>query len=195
MTQDISHRLEPASSDPGRPARKDRRWLWAALLGLIVVIMTILSGLALNYQSQFPGLVSYPNLEHGETRGPISYAQSPPAGGKYAPEWQNCGIYNVSVPNENAVHALAHGAVWITYRPDLAIGDIGAIERLVRNRTYVLVSPYPGQAAPIIATAWGAQLKLYDPKDNQLALFLVHYRQGPQAPEPGQPCTGGVGAP
>jgi hypothetical protein len=65
----------------------------------------------------------------------------------------------------------------------------------VRSRSYVLVSPYADQAAPIVATAWGAQMDVYDPEDNRLALFIVRYGQGPQAPEPGQPCTGGVGEP
>src|SRR5690349_7076196 len=127
--------MEQTYGAASRPARKDRRWIWAAALALVVLIMLVASGLALNYTAQLPGLIFYPNLERGETREPISYAQSPPAGGKHAPEWQNCGIYNAPVPNETAVHSLAHGAVWITYRPDVAIGDIGAIQRLVRNRS------------------------------------------------------------
>src|SRR5262245_43907404 len=179
----------------GLPTRPDRRWLWVGLLLLIMLVLLVFSALRLSYQAQLPDLVTYPNLDRGETTGPISYAQSPPVGGKHSPQWQNCGIYNAPVPNETAVHALAHGAVWITYRPDVSIGDIAALERLARNRTYILVSPYPDQAQPIVATAWGAQMQLDDPEDYRLMLFVSRYRQGAQTPEPGQPCTGGVGSP
>lgn len=177
------------------PAHRDQRWRWAALLLLIVLILAVVSARALSYQARLPGLVTYPNQEQGETAGPISYAQSPPAGGKYRPQWQNCGIYNAPLPNEAAVHSLARGAVWITYRPDLTIGEIAAIMRLARDRSYMLVSPYPDQPTPIVVTAWGAQLPLYDPLDNRLTVFLSRYRQSAQAPEAGQPCTGGAGVP
>jgi Protein of unknown function (DUF3105) len=175
--------------------RPDRRWVWAAALLLLVLVLLVFSALRLSYQAQLPGLVAYANLERGETNGPFTYAQSPPAGGKHSPQWQNCGMYNAPVPNETAVHALAHGAVWITYRLDISIRDIAALERLARNRTYVLVSPYPDQAQPIMATAWGLQLPLDDPEDYRLMLFISRYRQGPQTLEPGQPCSGGVGSP
>ena len=175
--------------------RPDHRWAWLALLLLIMLALLVFSVLRLSYQAQLPDLVVYPNLERGETTGPISYAQSPPFGGKHSPQWQNCGIYNTPVPNETAVHALAHGAVWITYRADASIGDIAALERLARNRTYLLLSPYPDQAQPIVATAWGVQMPLDDPESYRLKLFVSRYRQGSQTPEPNQPCTCGVGSP
>jgi hypothetical protein len=54
--------------------------------------------------------------------GNIDYDQDlgiPPAGGPHNPSWQNCGFYDELVRDENAVHSLEHGAVWITYQPDL----------------------------------------------------------------------------
>jgi hypothetical protein len=165
------------------------------LLLLIMLILLVFSALRLSYQAQLPNAITYSNLERGETTGPISYAQSPPAGGMHRPQWQNCGFYNTPVSNETAVHSLAHGAVWITYRPDIALSNIAALERLARNRSYVLISPYPEQVQPIVATAWGVQLPLDDPADYQLMLFISRYRQGPQTPEPGQPCAGGIGSP
>ena len=46
-----------------------------------------------------------------------------------------------------------------------------------------------------MATAWGKQLKLESPEDPDLERFVRAYRQGPQTPEPGAVCTGGVGEP
>ena len=54
--------------------------------------------------------------------GPIQYTKyTPPVGGVHNPTWQNCmgDVYDAQIANEHAVHSLEHGAVWITYRPDL----------------------------------------------------------------------------
>ena len=109
--------------------------------------------------------------------------------------WLNCGIYPNPVPNENAVHAMEHGAVWITYRPDLPADQVSILRQLVDKKTYVVLSPYPGPPAPVVASAWGAQLAMPSASDPKLAQFLDYYRQGPQTPEPGAPCTGGAGNP
>jgi len=59
----------------------------------------------------------------------------------------------------------------------------------------VLLSPQPGLDAAVVASAWRAQLKLDDPADARLAQFLQVYQNGPYTPEPGAPCSGGIGEP
>jgi hypothetical protein len=56
----------------------------------------------------------------------------------------------------------------------------------------MVLSPYPGLPAPVVASAWGKQLKLTGADDPRLAAFIREYRQGPQTPEPGAACTGGL---
>jgi hypothetical protein len=73
--------------------------------------------------------------------GPVLYPQMPPVGGKHAAIWQNCGVYNVPITNENVVYSLEHGAMWITYRPGLAASEITAITADVSGQPYGLVSP------------------------------------------------------
>lgn len=126
--------------------------------------------------------------EHVQT--PVTYPQSPPAGGKHNPIWLNCGVYPTAVPNENAVHALEHGAVWITYRPDLPADQVGTLKAAVPS-TYAVLSPFPGLTAPVVASAWGKQLSLDGVDDPRLEAFIREYRQGSQAPESGAACTGG----
>ncbi len=99
------------------------------------------------------------------------------------------------VASENAVHSLEHGAVWITYQPDLPKREVDALRRQVRGRTYVLASPFPGQPAPVIASAWGRQLRLDSADDPRLGQFVRAFRLGDQAPERGGGCSGGVGEP
>jgi Protein of unknown function (DUF3105) len=140
------------------------------------------------------GVVSYSNLSRSHTNEPVNYPQTPPVGGPHADMWQNCGFYSKPVRNENAVHSMEHGAVWITYRPDLPKEQLEKIKSLAQ-KSYVLASPYPGLPAPVVASAWGKQLKLDSANDPRLEQFVSAFRQGPQTPEPGAACSGGVGTP
>lgn len=126
--------------------------------------------------------------EHVQT--PVTYAQTPPAGGKHNPIWLNCATYTTPVPNENAVHSMEHGAVWVTYRPDLPADQVAALKAAIPG-TYAVLSPFPGLTAPVVASAWGKQLFLDGEDDPRLAAFIREYRQGAQAPESGAACTGG----
>jgi hypothetical protein len=141
------------------------------------------------------GLETFADVDAGHVNGPVSYPQTPPVGGPHHPLWQNCGIYDQPVPNEQAVHSLEHGAVWITYRPDLATEEVALLRELVRGKSHALLSPYPGLPAPVVASAWGLQLKLDGADDARLPFFVQKYHSGPQTPEPGAPCSGAVGEP
>jgi uncharacterized protein DUF3105 len=87
---------------------------------------------------------------------------------------------------------LEHGAVWITYRPDLSQDQKDRLQEIVEGQECLLASPYPGLDAPIVASAWGAQLRLEDADDENLQRFIGSYLRGPQTPEPGAACTGGT---
>jgi putative peptide zinc metalloprotease protein len=130
--------------------------------------------------------------EHVE--GPIAYEHMPPAGGDHAPVWQNCGFYDRPIPDENAVHSLEHGAVWITYQPSVGNDEIRMLRQLA-SQSYILVSPYPAQSHPVIATAWGHQLRLDSAGDDRLEQFINAFRLARTAPERGESCSGGVGEP
>jgi hypothetical protein len=171
--------------------------LWIAGIGAAIVAATALAFIALAPPAvpTLDGVVVYNNLSRGHSEAPQTYEQTPPAGGVHSAEWQNCGIYDQPVHNENAVHSLEHGAVWITYQPDLPAAMIEHIRSLARGRDHVLVTPYPNLPKPVVASAWGLQLPLDDAADPRLPLFVSRYENGPQTPEPGAVCTGGIGTP
>ena len=133
-----------------------------------------------------------PGGEH--TQADVDYEQSPPAGGEHNPVWQNAGFYSAPIRDENAVHTLEHGAVWIAYSPDLPADQQDKVRELVEGQTCMLASPYPGLDSPIVASAWGKQLALEDANSPDLERFIRAYRQGPQTPEPGATCTNGTSA-
>ncbi|HEX9370373.1 MAG TPA: DUF3105 domain-containing protein, partial [Roseiflexaceae bacterium] len=134
-------------------------------------------------------------LARDHVNGPVTYQQIPPVGGAHNAAWMNCGVYDQPIPNESAVHSLEHGAVWITYQPNLSAADVAQLHSLVRGHSFVLLSPYPNLPASVVASAWGVQLRASGAADPRLAQFVKTYEQGPQTPEPGASCTGGRGVP
>ena len=118
--------------------------------------------------------------------GPIAYPQSPPIGGMHDPAWQACGFYDAPVRNENAVHTLEHGVVWITYHPDLAPVEIDALRLLTLVNDRLLISPYPGLDAPVVLSTWDRQLRLDTVDDPRLFEFTDDYSG--RSPEPSGAC-------
>ena len=124
--------------------------------------------------------------------GEVLYEQIPPVGGPHNSVWQNCGYYAEPIYNWHGVHALEHGAVWITYDPELPEEDIQQLEDLT-NQTYVLVSPYPGMESPVVASVWGKQMEFDGVDDDRLDPFIREYRMNPNnTPELGALCSLGV---
>jgi len=123
------------------------------------------------------------------------YNMNPPAGGNHNQAWLNCGVYTEPQQNENAVHSLEHGAVWVTYDPDALSDDEIATLRDSIPSTYMLLTPYPDLPAPVVASAWANQVQLDGVDDPRLGEFIEKFRQSPDAPEPGAACTGAIDGP
>ena len=123
------------------------------------------------------------------------YDMNPPAGGNHNAAWLNCGVYDQPQQNENAVHALEHGAVWVTYDPDaLSEAEVETLRNEVPS-TYSILSPYPGLPAPVVISAWSAQVQLHGVDDPRLDSFVQKYWKSASAPEPGASCTGAIDGP
>ena len=171
-------------------------------VGIVVSVLVVLGGLvvygASNYsktQATIEGVESLRIVETKHQDGLIAYEQKSPAGGKHNAAWQNCGVYDQPVQNETAVHSLEHGAVWITYRPDLPTAEVERLQTVTRQSSHRLLSPYPDLPAPIMVSSWGYQLKLNRSDDPRLLQFINKYENSASAPEPGASCAGGVGQP
>ena len=181
---------------------RERSWGLIIVAAIVVVflgafVVVVVLDARHRAASSPPGGVENIDVGPGgqHTEGAVDYAQSPPAGGEHNPIWQNAGFYDEPVRNETAVHTLEHGAVWITYSPDLPQANKDRIRELASGQNCVLASPYPGLDAPVVASAWGKQLALEGADDPDLERFVSAYKQGPQTPEPGAACTGGLGDP
>ncbi|MFR9753432.1 DUF3105 domain-containing protein [Nocardia sp. 004] len=123
----------------------------------------------------------------------VAYDQAPPFGGPHDQSWATCTgtVYDTPIRAENAVHSLEHGAIWITYNPDLVDAEaIATLRAKVENKPYTMMSPYPGQDNAVSLQSWGHQLKLDSPDDKRVGQFITALRQNPYThPEVGADCS------
>ena len=170
--------------------------LAAALIGIVVYAVLNAGSAAPNplrdADAKFPGLSVTPfkDLERTHVSGPVEYPSLPPVGGQHSGVAQTCAVYTEQIPTENAVHSLEHGAVWITYQPDLPADQVSALADAVEGNSYAMLSPLPEQESPVILTAWGRQLSLDSADDDRVEEFVDTYASGPQSQEPGAACSG-----
>ena len=200
--QEIERRKRDRQREVARQAQRQRlmqRGAWAAgIIGAVLVVVLIVRAVTSGGAApvgNISGVKTFAKLERTHVDGKVTYPESPPVGGPHSATWLNCGIYNAPVANENAVHSLEHGAVWITYQPKLAAVDVQHLVSLVKGKSYVILAPYDGLPTPVAASAWGVQLQLQTAYDSRIPQFIQKYAQGPQTPEPGAPCSGGTGSP
>ncbi|HEU4324868.1 MAG TPA: DUF3105 domain-containing protein [Roseiflexaceae bacterium] len=183
-------------SDRGRSVKQDssNTWTWIGLGGVLLAIVVVVGLLLLRpgQSGEIAGLETYANLARDHSDQVQIYQQNPPVGGAHTPEWQNCAFYDRPIRKERGVHSLEHGAVWITYRPDLAADQVTTIRNLVQARVFTMASPVDNLPSPVVASAWGLQVDLDSASDPRLEQFVSTYAQGPQTPEPGAACSGGV---
>ncbi len=128
--------------------------------------------------------------DRSHTTDDVTYGQEPPAGGAHAPIWLACGVYDEPVRDENAVHDLEHGSVWITHDPDLSADEVEELAAQLPDNG--IMSPREDLPSPVVVTVWGAQLRLDGADDARLGLFLEEYGDGHTAPEFGVTCQGGT---
>lgn len=153
-----------------------------------------------------PGTTGPTALSHDHVEGPVKYVVTPPVGGPHNPTWMNAGVYTRPVPPERAVHNLEHGAVWITYRPDLAKSQVNQLVALFQKQSmipepqdgglsnrYMDLTPWSSNdlPAPIVISSWGFQLRVQSASDPRLQQFIDAFRHSQKyTPEFGAPVDG-----
>lgn len=181
--------------EAGRPAAQSAKPLlkYGVGLGIVAVLGLLVWFISQDVTENPQGVADPPEGtevfsigEVAHTPNPVDYAQDPPAGGSHNASWLTCAAYDEPVSNEFAVHSLEHGAIWITYQPDLEASSVDRLEGYAR-RAEVIVSPYPGLDSPVVLSAWGRQLRLDAVDDTVIDQFYRAFRDR-TAPEPGASC-------
>lgn len=192
-------RVKPAKQRRSTAAvatEKPTNYLVIGAIVLGIGALALLLYLSVREPGALEGLQRIAGLSRGHDEA-VTYEETglPPVGGTHSGVWQNCGIYDEPIETKNAVHSMEHGAVWITYRPDLPADDVTRLQNAARGEPFVLLSPYPGLASPVVLSAWGIQLAVDSAGDDRIGDFIVRYQVGPQTPERGASCQDGTGTP
>jgi len=187
------------------PVKKPFPWGFAAgaaLLGLALVGIIVYAVLntgsgfktaADKLDATFSGLQVTKNPDANHVAGRVDYPDSAteaPDGGNHNEIPQTCAVYTAPIVNEHAVHSLEHGAVWITYRPDLPADQLTVLKDLVDGNDHRMLSPYPGQVDAVGLQAWGRRLEVGSATDPRVKQFVEDYTNGPQTREVGAACQG-----
>jgi hypothetical protein len=173
-------------------------------LVLAVVLIGVVAYAAVNQGSGISGVIADPDnniegvvvveeatLTRNHVQGSVDYPQVPPTGGNHNAQPQQCAVYTAEIAPEHALHSLEHGAVWVTYTPEVDSDEVEDLAAKVAGDPYLLMSPVAEQENPIMVTAWARQLSLDSAGDDRLDDFITAYsRSGPQTPERGAACAG-----
>lgn len=134
----------------------------------------------------------YRDASHVPDGSRVAYDRFPPVGGPHSALWAACNgvVYPTGVQNENMVHSLEHGAVWVSYNPDtISPADLSTMTDLVQGEPYLVMSAYPGQESPISLQSWAHQLAVESADDERILQFITALRANPYVtPEPGATC-------
>jgi hypothetical protein len=139
------------------------------------------------------GVTFHPEASRLHVTSPVTYDTTPPVGGNHYYYWADCTgtVYPQAIANENAVHMLEHGAVWITYNAKtLPASQLAALKKYVSGVDRMALSPYPGLKTPISLQAWGYQLFVHNANDPRIAQFIAALKYNPKTtPEYGASCS------
>ena len=120
----------------------------------------------------------------GEEHPP--YNSNPPTSGWHYSQPAQWGIYQQELPDEQLVHNLEHGGVWVSYRPGIPDAQKQFLENILVNyTTKVIVTPRAQNDADLVLAAWGRLLKLEAPlipeKEDLIVQFIETYKnKGPE---------------
>jgi hypothetical protein len=142
--------------------------------------------------AKIEGITSNTTFTRNHSTAIVDYGtNSPPFGGDHSPYWAQCTgiVYPNPIANENAVHPLEHGAIWITYKPGIAQTDIDILAKKVKGINYMEMSPYPGLKTNVSLQAWGYQLFVDSASDPRIDQFITALRLNKNTtPEFGASC-------
>ena len=112
-----------------------------------------------------------------------AYSSSPPTSGWHYADPAPWGVVSQPVADENAIHNLEHGGIWISYNPQkVDPTTINQLSSLVRGYpSKVLLSSPPTDDQAIAVASWGRLMKLDRLDQGQITQFIQRNKnKGPE---------------
>ncbi|HEY2299789.1 MAG TPA: DUF3105 domain-containing protein [Jatrophihabitans sp.] len=203
----------PPTGKPGKSIVNQRQTPWSLIA--TVAVLVLFAGAIVAYAvtrhkdspqnpyrypetaaaAKIQGIIHHVEPQHTHVLGTVKYDMNPPIGGNHSQFWASCNgvTYTHQLANENAVHMLEHGAVWIAYNPQtLNPSDVQYLKtHFVDGIDRMAMTPYKGLKTPISLQAWGYQLFVQSAKDPRISQFIdaVRFKPNTVTPEPSASCS------
>ncbi|OGE80761.1 MAG: hypothetical protein A3H72_02390 [Candidatus Doudnabacteria bacterium RIFCSPLOWO2_02_FULL_48_8] len=121
------------------------------------------------------------HLTEGSTDHP-AYNSNPPTSGWHWPQPAAWGVYSSTLPDEQLIHNLEHGGIWISYKPGTV--DQTTIDKLqdfTKRYRKVIIEPRETNEAPIAFCAW-TRLQTFAQFDELAMIKFIeaYYDKGPE---------------
>lgn len=161
------------------------RLLFIGVPVLVLLIAGVTVVLLTRERAPQPPARSFPiqGVEHireGESHPP--YNSNPPTSGWHYDTPALWGVQDRELPDEQLVHNLEHGGIWISYHPSLGREAVDKLKDIVRGyRSKVILTPRVRNDSKIALAAWG-KLDAFDVFDEArvLAFIQAFKDQGPE---------------
>ncbi|MBX4186962.1 MAG: DUF3105 domain-containing protein [Candidatus Doudnabacteria bacterium] len=121
------------------------------------------------------------HIDQGSTNHP-PYNSNPPTSGWHWPQPADWGVYSTTLPDEELVHNLEHGGIWISYKPDkVDQNTINMLNDFAKRYPLIVVEPREKNDAAISLAAW-THLENLDHYDERLILEFISafHNRGPE---------------
>lgn len=132
-----------------------------------------------------PGTVEFTipsrtHIVHGTSA--TDWVSNPPIGGQHWDRPADNGIYDQAPADEEIVHSMEHGYVWIAYKPDIGDDIKEELKKIVKSDDWKLIlSPRDKNDSKIALVSWGRLLKMDEPNYDKIREFIKTYRnRGPE---------------
>lgn len=159
---------------------------------VVVVVAVIGLGFFLFKQSEVPKdrpgtaipILGAEHIDQGSKNHP-PYNSNPPTSGWHWPQPAPWGAYDTPLDDEQAIHNLEHGGIWISYKPAVDADTVTKLKDFARRYRKIIVSPRDANDANIALVSWG-RLQNLDQYDETAILKFIDANYN-KAPEPGAP--------
>ncbi|MDO8486755.1 MAG: DUF3105 domain-containing protein [Candidatus Curtissbacteria bacterium] len=129
--------------------------------------------------------------EHVDFGTPVTtYNSNPPTSGPHWPGSAKNGVYDNQLPDEQLIHNLEHGYIWISYRPTGEATDSAGISEDEKKKLTEIVAgddwkmilePREANDSKIALVAWGRVLNMQQFDESKIKDFIKTYRnRGPE---------------
>ena len=110
-----------------------------------------------------------------------AYNSNPPTSGWHYSEPADWGVYENELPDEQILHNLEHGGIWISYKgiDDAAKAEL---EKIAKTNSKVIIAPRSANDVSIALVSWGRLQKLEQFDETAVMNFIKANRN--KSPEP-----------